>query len=654
MHAVRIDEILLRRSGSGLVRVIAPVTPGREENVLGRPFGFVSVAVPRTPQLDALVSEMESVIENAYGHGSLKVGQTPEQFFEDTVTKVRETFASAMLKERIKIDPSLLTIGLACVVGEQVFLTRHGRAEAYLIRREEGQSTKTMDIFRGFEDDSDERILNDLVVGKVSENDLLLFANAALFEIAPVADIISATDKSEAASVAARIRSMVLAVPSGDAVAGCLMRIAPVRALFRAKENASVNSLRSREEEVARTLSPSGMPAVGAFLDRFKPKAKPEAAPAAKAAKPAGPQKSPIERFNGLPPAAKKALLVLLVLAAIFAVSLKINSMKNAREAADEKFNADIETIVKQINLAESTVIYDEARARAILTGAQNKEKELLASNKKQEAQKSELEKALSAADRKLQRLYDVDPKILETLKANASFVAKTSGGLLMNAGTDLLLVDANGSPTEIATLPAAPVWAAVATDADNAVYLWLENDTLVSLPPGNKQIPRSLDYAGPEKPKAGAIWGGRLYVLSADGSQIWKLPSTLTGFGRGTTWLSSPLSKAVGLSIDGSIWTAVSNDAVRRFSKGKMDAFAASGSPANAEPISLQVTANGSYLLGANNMLAVWDKNGKLLAQYVIPAADGKVTAFAVDEAARQIIIATDKALVATFGMVK
>jgi hypothetical protein len=103
MHAVRIDEIMLRRGGSGVARILNPAVPGHQETALGRPFGFICLNMPRTPQIETLISETETAIENAYGRGALRPGQTPEQFFEEAVTKVREGIAASLeRKERIK------------------------------------------------------------------------------------------------------------------------------------------------------------------------------------------------------------------------------------------------------------------------------------------------------------------------------------------------------------------------------------------------------------------------------------------------------------------------------------------------------------------------------------------------------------------------
>jgi len=664
MHAIRIDEILIRRGGAGVERIIAPAVPGHQETALGRPFGFICVNMPRTPQLEALVSEVEAAIENAYARGSLRSGQTPEQFFEQAVGKVREAIAAALAKERIKIDPSLLTIVLAAIYGPDIYMTRHGKAEAYLIRREIGRGAKTVDVFRGFDDNSDERLLNDMVIGNVAENDLLLVATGSLFDICPIADIVDATDRSEAPAVAARIRSIILSSPGNGSVAGVVARLAPVRAMFRAKDNASVSGLRSREEEVARTLSPSGIPEIGAWFDRLKPKGK--SAPAERRPKltvKKEPKLPPLERFNNLPLSVKRAGAVLLALLAVFGVSLEIISASNAHRAAENKFSAAVQNIKKQIDLAESTSIYDETRGRAILAGALNAEKALSAPDQAQNSVLNALKQQLATADRKLQHLYDAAPKTIETLKAPANFTLKTSGGWLTNAGPDLILLNNNGSPTNIATLPDVPVWAAVSSDTDNAIYLWLKNGTLVTIGAAAKSLPRVLDYSGPANPRSGAMWGGRLYVLTSDGAQIWKLPPTMTGFGRGSAWLTTSLTTgASSIAIDGSVYAAIPRDAVRRFDKGKMSPFAASGATANAAPAALVLGASDIYLLGADpsaslgtgNSIAVWDKTGKLLAQYSTPGNEGKITSFAVDETAGNIVFTTSQGVVSEFAMTK
>ncbi len=667
MHAVRIDEILLRRGGSGLCRVIAPPVPAHQETALGRPFGFICVAVPRTPQIDSMVADAEAVIEHSYSHGTLRPGQTPENFFEETVGKVRQSIATSFSESRIKIDPSLITIALACVSGNEIFLTRHGAAEAYLLRRQPGQPTKSIDVLRGLSEDADGKLLSDLIVGNVSENDLLLVATASLFAISPIADITEATEGSEPAAVAARIRSIILSSPgSNAAVAGCLMRLSPVRAMFRAKENASVADMRTREEDVARTLSPSGLPAVGAFLDRLKPKANSNPARSAAGAKvpprplalpkiaPRGPSRPLIERFNTMPRAAKLGAIALIALAAVFLVSLKVIANGNAKKERDVQFAASVEAVRKQIALAESTLIYDEARARSVLEEAGEMHKNLPNRNAGEAGAKSDLEKELAAADKRLRHLYEVTPSTIETSEGSANFIVKTASGWLTNSGPNLISLDANGSPTNIATLPAAPAWSAVSDDG--TMYLWLKNSTLVSVDTKSRSVPNALDYAGPENPRAGAVWSGRLYVLSSDGTQVWRLPATLTGYGRGTAYLGTALQGkgASSIAIDGSVYLPIAGDAVRKFERGTMSAFAAGGATANADPAAMALGKDAFYLLGNDNTIAAWDKNGKLLAQYLLPAGTGKITSFAVDETAKQIVFATEGGVVSRFDLAK
>ncbi len=650
MTIVRIDEILLRRSASGLVRVIAPVIPAHEESALGRPFGFVRVNVPRTPQIDSLVAGLEATVKRAYSRGTLRPGQTPEQFFEETVGKVREAVAGSLAEEHIKIDPSLMTVVLACAAGSNVFITKHGRAEAYLIRRVPGYPTKTIDVFRGLGPDGGGRLLPELIVGTITPDDLLLIATDSLFEAYPIADLVTATDRSEPAAVAARIRSIILSAPGTEAVAGCLMRLAPVRAMFRAQDNPSVSALRSREEEVARTLSPSGIPGLGSFMERLKSKKqKPR-----KTSLPRQKKAPFIERFNGLPKPAKLAAITLLALVAVFIVSLKIVSLANQRQERDGQFAAAVESVKKQIDMAESTLIYDEDRAKMILGEAAAAVAALPGRTKREKEERTALSARLTSAERALQHRYDIAIKTIETQNGPASFILRVGNGWLINSGNDLVLVGDNGSPANLATLPDTPLWAALGDD--NIAYLWLKNNTLVSLAADPKALPRALDYSGPENPRSGAIWNSRLYALSSDGKQVWKLPSTISGFGRGAAWLYQPIagSGAPSIAIDGAIYAPVPGDAVRKFEKGNMAAFAASGASANADPRSIVLGATSVYLLGGDNTVAAWDKTGKLLAQYALPGDIGKATAFAVDEPGKKIVIVTDKGIMGSFEMSK
>jgi|GEM_PF-1927258 len=654
-HEPRIDEVVVTRDHAlGRARVFLPATPPERTATLGRAFGFAELNLPRTPELDTLLAGVESELERAYRSGTLRPGETAELFFENAVRKVENGMREFAQKRKFRLDPENTNLLFGCLTGDQVFLSTHGRVHAYLIRRAPEKPPRVVDILRGIEEgdagSGERRLLGSMITGALAPRDSILVMNGTLHDAVPVADFVKHIERTDEAGFSAQLRSLALAArPAGTSV-GIILRMAPVRHLIPPTEDVSVKKLLSREEEVARVLRPAGVPELKPLIGRLtKPPegvGKRERAPHA----PPAPRLGPIERFNRLPHRTKIGGIVILALIAILLVGVRIADHRNRTAAIREAYRNAVDGIERRIDDAEASIIFDEVRARELAQEARTALAALPAANARDSELSTALDETLTALERRLEHIFDVTPRGLGTLSGAGAILASRGGRLYASAGAELVRIESDGRMQSIATLAAPPIWSA---DDGNALLLYLENGTLVSVEP-DKGLPRSLAYDGPTGPRGASTWNGNLYVLTSDGRQIWRLPPTLTGFGRGAKWLAEDLTGegATALAIDGNIYTAIAGDAVRGWSRGRPLPVAASGGSAVSRVRHLTLTDRGIYALGTDGSLSAWNRDGKLLAQYVVPAGNGMVHAVFVDERTKTVTATTDSGTVLVFDL--
>lgn len=122
--------------------------------------------------------------------------------------------------------------------------------------------------------------------------------------------------------------------------------------------------------------------------------------------------------------------------------------------------------------------------------------------------------------------------------------------------------------------------------------------------------------------------YGGNIYLLDRTKSRIWKYTSLEDGYSPLREYLSADtrpdLSQAVNMAIDGSVWVAMRNGQIIKFTSGAVDSFVPSGiDPSLGD--NLQIFTNDGvenlYVLDTDNSrLVVLNKKGEYKAQYVWP----------------------------------
>jgi DNA-binding beta-propeller fold protein YncE len=144
--------------------------------------------------------------------------------------------------------------------------------------------------------------------------------------------------------------------------------------------------------------------------------------------------------------------------------------------------------------------------------------------------------------------------------------------------------------------------------------------------------------------------FGGNIYLLDSAKSRIWKYVATETSFTERREYLNPDtlpdLSKATGLSIDGSVWVSTLDGKIHKFTQGKEQTFSPVGvEPPIASPIVLYTsddTVNLYVLDSGNNRVVALDKEGVYIAQYVWEGVM-KPTDIAVSEKQKKILLLSD-----------
>jgi hypothetical protein len=657
MYSARIEEITVSREQPyQRSRTFVPNVSSAQEVALGRPFGFAEISVPRTPQVDELLAGIEAELERRYATGALRPGETPELFFEHAVKRIADGIQAFIKERRLRLGPDSITLLFGCVAGSQVFMTGCGKVNAFLLRRPETGPVKVVDILRGFDAHDGERLLAHLLTGSIAPQDCLLIGNDMLIETVPVAEVARTAQVTEPAGIAASVRAHVMGARPTGSVVGLIARLVPVHLTPEPKKSRSVNSMLSREEEVARVLAPSGIPSIGALFGRIAKtaptieKIRTQKTETRKRSVPARTRSPFIERFNALSRKNKIIGIVLFCALAAFLVSLQVNAMLNRAHAKDATYTTAVAAIRELRDQADASFIYDEGRARELVAQAHAKLNALPLKTKHEKDTAAQLTAELVTEDQRLAHIVNAAPLPLSTLSGAGAVIVARGTTLYVSSGSTIMSIDDRGATATVATLTDTPHWM---VDDGTRLIAWLKNGTLVAIDPKNGAV-TTLTYDGPSDPRDGALWNGRLYALTSDGTQVYKLPTTLSGFGRGSTWLTAaiPGNGANAVALDGTLYAAIPGDAVRQFSKGTALPFAASGSDALQGALRLTVTDRFVYLLGADSTIAVWDKTGKLIIQYALQGANGAVRSFVVNEKQKTALFVTDKGMVGRIGL--
>ncbi|MDO8582212.1 MAG: hypothetical protein Q7S16_05055 [bacterium] len=371
-------------------------------------------------------------------------------------------------------------------------------------------------------------------------------------------------------------------------------------------------------------------------------------------------------RFTGLGLRQRVLVIAAGILAIVVLVSTVTLTMQRSRSLALQEYEKNISLIKERIATAEASLLFkDEERTKSIYSEALQLVTTLPRKSKAEQETQNELKKEIEQHLAKLQHVLplsrvDVVKDFLEldpavevqalTIIDNNAYVAHGSRPLLYKVNLDnkqALTLDASGVDVR-AIKHLAP------EEKDPILYIVFDASGIAGVNLAKQSIAQSDITFGASGTTIDGIgmYNKRLYLVDLAHNQIWRHDKKDGGFGKGTSWLKTPLdlSGTRAFAIDGALWIAKQNEVIRLL-QGKQTNWKLDTFDPPALSIRSVIAQNGSNKLwlldeAGKRVLAVEKDTGKLIAQYPLPADD--IRDFSVNEKTGQILLLTKTKLLA------
>ncbi len=335
--------------------------------------------------------------------------------------------------------------------------------------------------------------------------------------------------------------------------------------------------------------------------------------------------------------------IILIIVLAIFLLSLLITNINNRRREARQNFNDLVSQVEEKQNLVDSHLLYDdEEGAKIVLADVQTLLASLPTKRKDQREIHARLTDKLNSQEEKIQKLVKVE-EIEE--------VANLSGLNINNliwANNKIYSSNANtvyevepGSESSVKNELTASNLTRPYFDGKDKIYYW-DNNKIVQF---NIKTKESINFdinSLDESPATNfRIFNNNLYVLVKDKNQIQRYNRAGSSFGSKVDWLKggADFSQATDLAIDGNIYVLNNTGEVIKLYKGQVAEYKASPIfPAMTSANKLFVGNDYLYILDRNSKrIAVLDKKtGQLMNQYQIDSLQ-QPRDFAINEAEKE-----------------
>ncbi len=328
---------------------------------------------------------------------------------------------------------------------------------------------------------------------------------------------------------------------------------------------------------------------------------------------------------------------ITMILIGIFLISVIVGIRREMIYKHDTKLQAVVQ---------EAERLYEEGQALLELNGVKGRERlmgakallapiaEIVTDKTKEERYASELYGRITSTLTTAMHIYTQEPQVfydVELLKL---------GGFISTMGLwgDTLVIGDTSQKAVYALTVSSKTGKIIgggmgfeqvfAVDAQGDTVYVLTPDGIRQLSIENKnmivqRIKKSSEWGSVETM---TVFGGNIYLLDTTKSRIWKYIATEKAFSELKEYLNPDtlpdLSKATGMTIDGSVWIGTSDGKIQRFSQGKENTFVYKGvDPPFGKDLILftsDETKNLYVLDSQNKRVVVVDKDGIYLAQYI------------------------------------
>ncbi|MDP3244602.1 MAG: hypothetical protein Q8M83_02995 [bacterium] len=360
-----------------------------------------------------------------------------------------------------------------------------------------------------------------------------------------------------------------------------------------------------------------------------------------------------IAKFNNLQLGAKILTIAFVTLVFLFIQSMAYLSHTTGSRGQQKMLTDTVAEVQNHLTQVNAALIYgDENKARTFLEAAQ-KAFDVIKQNPrfKNQEQKNQLTGEIKKYGDTLRKLYVLQTQTLFEFSDQKEPEGMTLLGadLYLLSDNSLLKLDRSKKILDVIYQNLSLNFKYLATDADKKSLLLFDPDkgAVIEYVPANKssneiKLPAMGQIINVD------IYGRRVYVLGGNPLSLYRLAKSDKEF-VSAAWLKEKvdLSGGASLAVDGDLYVLKNSGELLKLQSGRKKDFSLTGiKPALGVSNKIFTDENSDYLYvweTQNQRLAVFDKKGRLAAQYQAPEA-GAIKDFAVEEKTKKVFLLTDK----------
>ncbi|MDP3888771.1 MAG: hypothetical protein Q8Q24_01875 [bacterium] len=351
----------------------------------------------------------------------------------------------------------------------------------------------------------------------------------------------------------------------------------------------------------------------------------------------------------------KMFFLVAVILIALLGISLFFGAKKRTDSETLQKYNQTYQEASQLLEQGQALITLNPVQARDLLSQAKEKVN-ILQALKIEKSKTDDLQNGVETAMSKVFKEYQltdvpvfldltlVSPDVKgDQLALSGTYLAildqqnkRVLGADLGSKSTEILAGGSNLSDTKLIT-----------SDSNSVLVLEKDGVAQVQIKGKNVQKGKVKTDSGWGEIKSLKEFGGNLYLLDTGRDEIWRYSATESGFSSsGQAWFKEPnsnLTKAIAMSIDGSIWVLTSDGKILKYTQGAPVGFTISGlvKPfSNPSVLYTDDSINNLYVSDKGNQrIVVLDKSGAYQAEYAWSGI-ADVSDMVVSESGKKILL--------------
>lgn len=528
----------------------------------------------------------------------------PYTRFEQSLKMMNDIVKEKESQYGMRFLPNINVI-VAVITGGTLYLSQHGDAEAYLVRKRHVSV-----LSEGLHDSSTmgKEMFANVASGGVVPGDKLVYSTARLYRYVTKMDLAKVFSDHNVGSAVSELANLV-SMEVSDKISVCVVEMVPAEGsevvAFMPDDiskKISIDGLYSRfsrgfaDNKILNFLS-------GKISDLTR-------------------KSSVLNEWKRLGRDKVLISLILVVLALI--VGIYLVRHQGQKQKYIEELEAKLEEVSTKIDEAQTKGSYDKDAAAELLDSAETVAMEVLASG----YLRGSASEYLNAVQEQRDYLDNVIRVSDAVLLADLSEKRSTVSALGITPYNDSLYVYEYNGLYEIVL---GEVRDPLTIDDEEVVILgayFEDQDTILFYTQDGDVIEyNGTDFNFMDTSDGDFVLGAdvdpyssKLYVLDVESEQIWKYYRERESYGGAEAYILSEdvdLSKAVSMAIDGSIWVLNSDGTITKLTSGSVEDYNLERAPLSglegAEKIYTAFESSQVYILdSANNCVLVFNKDAK------------------------------------------